>query len=121
MKNPAKSPTSTPGARQPPATYYGDSHWNFLEIFEKKNRAKKNVFFEHETKTKKFVRSFLSIGSSRYVAQFLDHLEHSGYAIVSGEKNRPKFSVTRPNFTMGIPIVSCRGLPGSGSRFDDFP
>ena len=36
-------------------------------------------------------------------------------------KNRPKFSVARPNFTMGIPIVSCRGLPGSGSRFGDFP
>ena len=37
-------------------------------------------------KLKKNVRSFLSIGSSRYVAQFLAHLEHSGYAILRGEK-----------------------------------
>ena len=84
------------------------------------SREKYN-FFEHETKTKKIDRSILSIGSSRYVAQFLDHLEHSGYAILRGKKNLQKISVARPNFTMGIPIVSCRRLPGSGSRFDDFP
>ena len=36
------------------------------------------------------------LGSSQdaidmYVAQFLAHLEHSGYAILRGEKNRPFF------------------------------
>ena len=46
--------------------------------------------------TKKFDRSFLSIGSSRYVAQFLDHLEHSGYAIVSGEKKSADFPLKIP-------------------------
>ena len=42
----------------------------------KKNLARKNIFFEHETQTKKFDRSSLYIGSSRYAAQFLDRLEH---------------------------------------------
>ena len=83
MKNRAKSTTSTPGARHPPATYYGSSHWIFLEIFEKKI-APKNIFFEHETKTQKFDRSIFSIRSSRYVAQFLARLEHSGYAKLRG-------------------------------------
>ena len=59
-----------------PATYYGSSHWQFLEIFEK-SRTKKKVFFEHETQTQKFVRYVLCIRSSAYVAQFLDRLEHS--------------------------------------------
>ena len=43
----------------------------------KKSRAKKIIFFEHETKTKKFDLPSLYIGYSRYAAQFLDHLEHS--------------------------------------------
>ena len=44
MKNRAKSPTSTPGARHPPATYYGSSHWIFFWDFWKKIREKKSFF-----------------------------------------------------------------------------
>ena len=113
MKNRAKSPTSTPGARHPPATYYGSSHWIFLEISEKKC-AKKNFFFEHETKTKIFDRSFLSIGSSRYVDQFLDHLEHSGYAIVSGEKKSAKIFRYETKFYNGNPYSKLPGAAGIG-------
>ena len=76
--------------------------------------ARKNVFFEqcHETKTKKIVRSFLSIGSSRYVAQFLDHLEHSGYAIVSGEKKSAKIFRYETKFYNGN-SYNVSKLPGA--------
>ena len=64
--------------------------------------------------TKKFDRSFLSIGSSRYVAQFLDHLEHSGYAIVSGEKKSAKIFRYETKFYNGNPYSKLPGAAGIG-------
>ena len=114
MEKSGKSPTSTPGARHPPATYYGCSHWDFFWRFLKKIARKKKFFFEHETKTKKIDRSFLSIGSSRHVAQFLAHLEHSGYAIVSGEKKSAKIFRYETKFYNGNPYSKLPGAAGIG-------
>ena len=57
MKNRAKSPTSTPEARHPPATYYGSSHWIFWR-FLKKNHAKKTFFLNMKQKLKILIDHF---------------------------------------------------------------
>ena len=80
----------------------------------KKNLARNYFFFEHETKTKKNVRSFLSIGSSRYVAQFLDHLEHSGYAILRGEKKSANIFRYETKLYNGNPYSKLPGAAGIG-------
>ena len=73
MKNHQNRLPDPGGCRQLTMGVPIDFFWRFFE----KSRTKKNVFFEHETKTQKFDLASFSIRSSAYVAQFLDRLEHS--------------------------------------------
>ena len=79
-----------------------------------KNYIGKIENLKTKRQTKKFDRSFLSIGSSRYVAQFLDHLEHSGYAIVSGEKKSAKIFRYESKFYNGNSYSKLPGAAGIG-------
>ena len=84
-----------------------------LENYEKKYIGKiENL--KTKRQTKKIVRSFLSIVSSRYVAQFLDHLEHSGYAIVRGEKKSAKIFRYETKLYNGNPYSKLPGAAGIG-------
>ena len=83
----------------------------------KKVSREKNIFFEHETKTRKFDLPSLYIGYSRYAAQFLDHLEHSECTKPFGDFFFRDFVCNPPIFTMVIPIVSCRRCRGPGVDF----
>ena len=86
----------------------------------KKVSREKNIFFEHETKTRKIVRYVLYIGYGRYAAQFLDRLEHSECTNLFGDFFFRDFFFNPPIFTMVIPIVNCRRCRRPGVDFDDF-
>ena len=82
----------------------------------KKVSREKNIFFEHETKTRKIVRYVLYIGYGRYAAQFLDRLEHSECTNLFGDFFFAKiFKKKSPNGYNGDPYSKLPEVPGSGS------
>ena len=79
-----------------------------------KNYIGKIENLKTKRQTKKFDRSFLSIGSSRYVAQFLDHLEHSGYAILRGKKKSAQIFRCETKLYNGNPYSKLPEAAGIG-------